>query len=314
MGIKNLNTFIRKTCNNSINKVTFWELKGKVIVVDASIYMYRFLAENSLIENMYQFVSSLLYYEIIPIFVFDGESPEEKYDVLKNRKIEKEKAKEKYNLIIKNLELQNSEVHEELKEQLDNLQKQFIKLKKDDINNVKKLLELMGVNYFNADKEADELCARLVIKQKAWACMSEDTDMFVYGCPRVLRYVSIMNCTTIMYDTKKILNTLNVTLDEFKKICVVSGTDYNYNLCKNNTLYKTLKYFVKYKKSKSLLDFYDWLEKNTDYVKDSLTLFNAYLMFDTSNINLNKFQQKTQVKNKEELKVFLKSYGFIFIN
>lgn len=75
MGIKNLNTFIRKTCNNSINKVTFWELKGKVIVVDASIYMYRFLAENSLIENMYQFVSSLLYYEIVPIFVFDGKSP-----------------------------------------------------------------------------------------------------------------------------------------------------------------------------------------------------------------------------------------------
>ena len=314
MGIKNLNKFIQKTCNNSINKVTFWELKGKVIVVDASIYMYRFLAENSLIENMYQLVSSLLYYKIIPIFIFDGESPKEKYDVLKNRKIEKEKAKEKYNLIIKNLELQNSEVHEELKEELDNLQKQFIKLKKDDINNVKKLLELMGVNYFNADKEADELCAHLVIKQKAWACMSEDTDMFVYGCPRVLRYVSIMKCTTIMYDTKKILNTLNITLDEFKKICVVSGTDYNYNLCKYNTLDKTLKYFIKYKKSKSLLDFYDWLEKNTDYVKDKLTLFNSYLMFDTSNINLNKFEQKTKLKNKEELKVFLKSYGFLFIN
>ena len=230
MGIKNLNKFIQKTCNNSINKVTFWELKGKVIVVDASIYMYRFLAENSLIENMYQLVSSLLYYKIIPIFIFDGESPKEKYDVLKNRKIKKEEAKEKYNLIIKNLVLENSEVNEELKEELDNLQKQFIKLKKDDINNVKKLLELMGVNYFNADKEADELCAHLVIKQKAWACMSEDTDMFVYGCPRVLRYVSIMKCTTIMYDTKKILNTLNITLDEFKKICVVSGTDYNYNL------------------------------------------------------------------------------------
>jgi 5'-3' exonuclease len=144
--------------------------------------------------------------------------------------------------------------------------------------------------------------------------MSEDTDMFVYGCPRVLRYVSIMKCTTIMYDTKKILNTLNITLDEFKKICVVSGTDYNYNLCKYNTLDKTLKYFIKYKKSKSLLDFYDWLEKNTDYVKDKLTLFNSYLMFDTSNINLNKFEQKTKLKNKEELKVFLKSYGFLFIN
>jgi flap endonuclease-1 len=314
MGIKNLNKFIQKTCNNSINKVTFWELKGKVIVVDASIYMYRFLAENSLIENMYQLVSSLLYYKIIPIFIFDGESPKEKYDVLKNRKIKKEEAKEKYNLIIKNLVLENSEVNEELKEELDNLQKQFIKLKKDDINNVKKLLELMGVNYFNADKEADELCAHLVIKQKAWACMSEDTDMFVYGCPRVLRYVSIMKCTTIMYDTKKILNTLNITLDEFKKICVVSGTDYNYNLCKYNTLDKTLKYFIKYKKSKSLLDFYDWLEKNTDYVKDKLTLFNSYLMFDTSNINLNKFEQKTKLKNKEELKVFLKSYGFLFIN
>ena len=54
-------------------------------------------------------------------------------------------------------------------------------------------------------KEADELCAKLVVK-KAFACLSEDMDMFVYGCPKVLRYLSLLNETVVVYTQKDMLD------------------------------------------------------------------------------------------------------------
>ena len=91
---------------------------------------------------------------------------------------------------------------------MDNLKKKFIRVKQSDIQNVKQLMIAYGVSYIDADGEADELCASLVLKNKVYACLSEDMDLFVYGCPRVLRYLSLLNKTVIMYNTKEILTLL----------------------------------------------------------------------------------------------------------
>ena len=54
MGIQNLNSYLRKyTTDKAINKITLKELSGKKIVVDTSIYLYRFISEDALLENMY---------------------------------------------------------------------------------------------------------------------------------------------------------------------------------------------------------------------------------------------------------------------
>ena len=58
----------------------------------------------------------------------------------------------------------------------------------------------MGISYYQAKGEADKLCAKLVNKNKVFACLSEDMDLFVYGCPKVLRYISLLNKNVIMYD------------------------------------------------------------------------------------------------------------------
>ena len=57
MGIQYLNSYIKKNTNNgSITKQNLSELYGKTIVVDTSIYLYRFLLEKRLIENMYMMI------------------------------------------------------------------------------------------------------------------------------------------------------------------------------------------------------------------------------------------------------------------
>ena len=55
----------------------------------------------------------------------------------------------------------------------------FIRLKYNDIINVRDLLDAFGVYYIEATGEADEMCAKLVIKKYAYACLSEDMDLFL---------------------------------------------------------------------------------------------------------------------------------------
>jgi hypothetical protein len=145
-------------------------------------------------------------------------------------------------------------------------------------------------------------------------------DMFVYGCPRVIRYLSLLNHTAVLYDMKGILNELGVTQKELREICIISGTDYNnLNDYDNNspTLYTTLKYFKKYHKEKANMNFYEWLLENTDYIKEYNLLLKIYDMFDLSKNHYNiQLFKDIKILNgpimKNELNDILKTDGFIF--
>ena len=181
MGIRYLNRFLQENAPSGIKKMHFYNLSGKRIVVDTSIYLYRFKSDGDLIENMYLLISLFKHYNIDPLFVFDGPAPKEKKELLIQRKRDKELAKKTYlNLKekISNAVDQNTKV--EISLEMDKLKKTFVTISKKDIKEVKELFEVYAVNYITADGEADKLCAKLVQKKIAWACLSEDMDMFVY--------------------------------------------------------------------------------------------------------------------------------------
>jgi flap endonuclease-1 len=284
MGIKHLNKFVKLECPGAINPIALSELSGKVVVVDASIYMYRFLAEQALLEHMYTMISLFQMHGIVPVFIFDGKPPDEKRNTLNRRKYLKQVAEMHYNKV--KLEIQDQDQLQPPNEVananhlLKALKRRFVRLHDADFDRVKTLMRALGVRYIVADGEADALCAQMVLKRKAHACMSDDTDMFVYGCPRVLRHLNLIDETCTMYDMSKILNLLGITMTEFRQICVVSGTDYN---CEKTTATATtssrmhlhfrltLKLFKQYKKciqeaaetdSIVATDFYTWLHHN----------------------------------------------------
>ena len=237
MGIKLLNTLIKQYCKKACKLKTLFELKNKTIVVDISIYMYRFKSTGKLIENIYLLCSIFDFYNINVLFIFDGVPPQEKNNELKKRKQEKMQAKIEFYKLKKMKVFSNED-----KKRLKTLQKIFTTVSKDDVIQVKKIIKMWGMTYIIAEGEADELCAKIVICGKAYACMSEDTDLLVYGCPRVLRYLSIRNHTVVMYDFNNILNKLGLDPIKFRKICIISGTDYNIspiNIFQNYELYKT---------------------------------------------------------------------------
>ena len=72
MGIKSLNKFIKIKCPNCISRINLKDLENKVIVIDTSIYLYRFASDDTLIENIYLMVSLFKQNNITPIFIFDG--------------------------------------------------------------------------------------------------------------------------------------------------------------------------------------------------------------------------------------------------
>lgn len=316
----------------AVKKMQLCELSGKKIAVDISIYLYKYAAENCLIENMYSLLGIFRENNIIPIFVFDGKSPAEKKALLEQRRQEKKDAEREYNAL-KNV-LETNDGMEELDKQeimasMDLLKKQFVYINKEHIKKVKHLIISFGMTYYDAPGEADELCAALVIKKKVWAIMSEDMDMFVYGCPRVLRYFSLLNYNVVVYSMKLILEELGLTQEEFRQICILSGTDYNSNLKNSgkNNLMTSLKLFKKYRKytknlknnkENELMSYYDWLLENTDYIEDFESLMNIYDMFDLTTERHNNVEIFDNIKimngsvDIESMKPLLMEEGFIF--
>jgi hypothetical protein len=258
MGIKNLNRFLKENCKDSIKMTHFSKFNGKVIVIDTSIYMYKFVSENALIENIYLMLSVFKKYNITPIFVFDGRPPDDKLDLLRQRKADKITAEQEYELLKK-----NDDVDER---RLSALKKQFTYITKKQISDVKTMICALNAQYIEAKGESDEVCAQMVISGQAYAVMSEDMDMFVYGCSNVLRYTSILNHTTVLYDLKGILTELGISQKELREICVLSGTDYS----KGDDLHHVLKLFKTYHKQcgDESIGFYIWLKRN-GYMTDS---------------------------------------------
>ena len=324
MGIRNLNRHLRDNCPDSIRCMNMADLSGKRIAVDISIYLYKYETENALLENMYVMLSIFRYYNIIPIFIFDGKPPIEKKALILKRKEDKTEAQEEY-MILKNV-LETTNDDDDIEKQniiiaMEQLKKQFVQINKEKIEKVKCLIRAYGATYYDAPGEADELCALLVIKKKVWACLSEDMDLFVYGCTRVLRYFSLISHTVVLYYTKGILDELNITQKEFKEICVISGTDYNTNNDNNNiNLTQSFKHFYKFKQSNDYNNnnFYDWLSKNTDYVYDIELLLNINKLF-SLDITRDKMDSLNNIKiincpvKQEEIEIIMKEEDFIFL-
>jgi len=349
MGIQNLNKYIRDkiTLYNNKNKedggaiktISFSELNGRTIVIDTSIYMYRFSSERCLIDSMYQMISLFKMNGIIPIFIFDGPSPPEKKEMIKQRREEKQISETKYkDLQYKLKDVNNYEERKEINNELDSLKKKFVRLKREDIKNVKNLLTLYGITYYEADGEADKLCAKLVTEKHAYACLSEDMDLFVYGCDKVLRYISLLNSTFVLYDLNKILECLDISFTHFKEICVISGTDYSCHhsdslSCNSiNTInfHKTLQYYEKYKmyindqnknenENEKIKEsnFYDWVNEHTNYINNYEELQKIYNMFSLDDVDIDKFINNKSLTPpvfcKNKLHEFLEKYGFVFV-
>ena len=331
MGIKHLNHFLIENCTSkAIYKTSLKQFANKVIVIDTSIYLYKFAEKSAVAENIYLMISVFRQYNIVPVFIFDGKPPVEKKELLIRRRIEKDIAEAKYNELKCAIESGDVIGGEYSFLEMEKLKKQFIRVREFDIAKSKEVMRAYGVPYIESKGESDHLCAFLVKHGFAWACMSDDMDMFLYGCPRVIRHLSLLNHEGVYYDTSQILFDLDMSQDIFNDIAILSGTDYNLN--DQKSLSDTVRLYMKYREWTNMnimrrnslpRTFYEWLVENTEYVDNVEELGRIRRLFDLNlylEMNRDEFKEVIDVMpfqlrevDLPMLKDALREDGFIFV-
>jgi len=226
MGIRKLNKFLQEKCAESITKRSLFQLKNKKLVIDASNMLYRLNVDGELIPLLYQTIITFKYYNIVPLFVFDGAPPEEKKEKLIERRKMRAEAAEQYATLMDDIETKNIAMNDTLRGVIDQLERTKTRLSMKLIYEAKYLLKSCGIPYIDAVNEADELCAFLVNSGLAWACISEDMDLFAHGCHRVIRYFSVFQQNCVVYELSGILSKLKMNMIDFRAMCVICSSDY----------------------------------------------------------------------------------------
>jgi 5'-3' exonuclease len=329
MGVKYLNNYFLSNCSKkSIQKITMEQCRNKTIAVDISIYLYKFLADGAYMEQLYLFLATFTHYNIHAIFIFDGKSPPEKMALIRRRYNEKKEAESKYDDIQNQIASFEKNTPEYLNacEELENLRKKMVRIRNEHIVQAKALITAFGLTYYDAPNESDQLSAYMVQMGKAWACLSEDMDMFLLNCPRVLRGISLMNQTWILYDTVAILQDLNMKLQDLIDIVILSGTS-DYMIGDNKTDKKSVVNLLNIHKQEYLsvsnllvrnTQFYEWYCKKYEEKVPTEKMDSLRPMFD---IRTDLFEPMfssalsncTVSMKKAEIQTIMKDHGFVFV-
>lgn len=267
MGVKDLNKYLKSTVSRSaIKKIPLGNLHGKKIAVDISIYLYKFIEWGNMLEKFEEMIQVFKKHKIDPIFVFDGKPPDEKMDELKERSRIKKEAEQRFKELEKELAVYGEGAAVKEKEnvmlEMEELRSKFVKVKKQDIKLVKDYFTEANVSYYEAPGEADVVIAYLCNSGKVWGVLSEDMDFFLYGCENILKNLKLNAETVILYETKKILKDLHVSLDTFREITVLAGTDYNAENKERLSLFQIWRFYYKYRDEFARMSFYKWLQTN----------------------------------------------------
>ena len=218
MGINGLTSLLKRVAPNSITIKKLYHYTGKSIAIDTSLFMHKFMySYGNLIIGFFDQIYHLRRRGIRPIYIFDGKPPQEKNDCIYERNKKAQEYKEKMN--------QTNDKQEKLK-----LEKSTIRIKKEYIDDLKQLFNLMGVSYIHPNGEAEAYAGELCRLGYVDAVVTEDMDTFVYNCPIVIRNCidkSIKRNDIIsMFDLSKILNDFQMNINEFTDMCILCGCDY----------------------------------------------------------------------------------------
>ena len=220
------------------------ELKGKLLCVDAFNTLYQFLStirqpdSTPLMDNKKRVTSHLsgIFYRNINllsggmklVYVFDGKPPELKFKTHGIRKESRENAKGKY---------EEAKVKGNI-EGMKRYGSQLLRLDDEMIKESKELLEAMGIAVVQAPGEGEAEATYLSrIKKEVFAAVSQDYDCLLFGAPRLIRNLTLSRRRKTfsgysevkleIIELEKVLNSLEINLDQLICLGILVGTDYN---------------------------------------------------------------------------------------
>jgi flap endonuclease-1 len=232
MGIKNLTQLIKCHSPDSIQTKSLYELRGKKAAIDSSIIIYKSLTnyrnngeyirndKNNIISHLLGILNKTILYlslGIMPVYIFDGKPPDAKQDTLDERK----------NRVNESVELLKNETNKE--EQI-KLEKKTIRITKQYINEIKELLDILTIQYYHPDGEAETFASELCRIGEVDYVVTEDMDALACGSPFMVRNcidrTIKRNDVVSIFDLEKVLSDFNMNFTEFIDLCILCGCDY----------------------------------------------------------------------------------------
>lgn len=228
-----------------IEEIGFDKLKGKILAVDAHNILYQFLTTirqrdgslltdskgrvTSHLNGLFYRTTRLMQQGLKLVFVYDGKPPEIKSKELEKRKTRKIEAKARFEAA--------KEKGEEA--EMRKYAARTTRLTQDMIDESKKLLRLLGLPVVQAPSEGEAQAAEMVKNGDAWAVVSQDFDNLLFGCPRVVRNLSVEGrrkkigslgwqvVKPELISLSETLNKLGIDQEQLIVLGVLVGTDYN---------------------------------------------------------------------------------------
>jgi len=224
-------------------EVTFQELKGKVIAVDAFNAIYQFLSSirqqdgTPLMDSKGRTTSHLsgLFYRNVAllsegiklVYVFDGKYNELKGKTHEKRQEAKDKAMEGF---------KTAKEAEDI-DAMGKYARGFSKIDDEMVEESKELLKAMGIAVVQAPSEGEMQAAEIVKRGEAYAVGSQDYDALVVGGTRLIQNLTLARKRKIVsgyvyiapeiIEYEKVLNHLGIDGDQLICLAILVGTDFN---------------------------------------------------------------------------------------
>jgi len=252
MGIKNLHTFLRKTCPNVYHDIPLHHYAFRSVAIDFSIYLCKFRSSygDQWFRGFVHMMFLLRRNQVHPVLVFDSKPPPEKQKEHSIRSMNKRKNLERFLLLEESFlhykthhDVINPDVLEPFlsrhrhdldvcEQELTKQKNNMIRIRPEDYELAKQFLSLMDIPFYYGSGEAEGYCAFLNREGAVSAVMTEDTDVLAYGTPVFLHRLDPRTETVMEVRIEEVYESLGLTPSQFTDLCIMCGCDYNTNLSK----------------------------------------------------------------------------------
>ncbi len=228
MGIKKLFTFLNNRklyklysyLNEIIEDVGL--KKSQVIVgVDGNLYSYKYTySYGNMLLGFYNQIVKFLSNGIIPFYIFDGGTFDEKEKTNLYRYNKRIDNKNKLEILEENTTDKDDQEYNFEKKKLE---KNSIKIGQEEINLLTELLDLLNIPYMFSYTEGEYLAVLLNKLNIIDLLLTDDTDPIPAGAKRIIKFHE----NNVFYlDTKDMLSSLDLNSKEFIDFSILLGSDY----------------------------------------------------------------------------------------
>jgi len=226
-------------------KISFKDLKDRVVVIDAHNVLHQFLASirqkdgtplknskgeiTSHLTGLFHRTANMVEAKIRPVYVFDGKPHPLKAKTLDERRKRKELAEKEYIDALEAGDLKKARTKAQ----------QTSRVTEEIIQQSKKLLEALGIPYIQAPSEGEAQASYMVKAGDAYAVGSQDFDCLLVGSPVLVRNLTSSGrrklpgkeAYTKVYPKqirlKQNLKTLGIKHKQLVDMAILIGTDFN---------------------------------------------------------------------------------------